>query len=43
VLANFTRVETFGATSNHWMSATINPSDPNPFEFAPRMVPANIG
>jgi hypothetical protein len=43
VLANFTRVETFGATNNHWVSATIDPSDPNLFVFEPRMVAANVG
>jgi hypothetical protein len=41
VLANFTRVETFGARNTHWVSATINPSDPNLFEFEPRIVAAN--
>ena len=43
VLANFTRLETFGARQTHWVSATIDPSDPNLFEFEPRIVPANIG
>jgi hypothetical protein len=43
VLANFTRVETFGATNNHWVSATINPRDPTLFEFEPRIVRANVG
>ena len=43
VLANFTRVETFGARNTHWVSATIDPSDPNVFEFRPRIVPANAG
>ena len=43
VLANFTRVETFGARNTHWVSATIDPSDPNVFEFQPRIVPANAG
>jgi hypothetical protein len=43
VLANFTRVETFGATNNHWVKATIDPSDPNVFSFEPQMVAANIG
>jgi hypothetical protein len=28
VLANFTRVETFGARNTHWVSATIDPTDP---------------
>jgi hypothetical protein len=43
VLANFTRVETFGATNNHWVSATVDPRDPNLFEFEQRIVPANAG
>jgi hypothetical protein len=43
VLANFTRVETFGARQTHWVSATIDPNDPNLFEFEPRVVPANVG
>ena len=43
VLANFTRIETFGATNTHWVSATIDPRDPNLFEFQPRIVPANVG
>ena len=41
VLANFTRVETFGARNTHWISATIDPQDPNLFDFQPRIVPAN--
>jgi len=41
VLANFTRVETFGARNTHWVSATIDPSDPNLFRFEPRIVAAN--
>ena len=43
VLANFTRVETFGARQTHWVRATIDPRDPNLFEFEPRIVPANVG
>jgi hypothetical protein len=43
VLPNFTRVETFGARQTHWVSATIDPSDPNLFEFEPRIVAANVG
>jgi hypothetical protein len=41
VLANFTRVETFGARNTHWVSASIDPNDPNLFVFEPRIVPAN--
>ena len=41
VLANFTRVETFGARNTHWVSATIDTSDPNLFVFEPRIVAAN--
>jgi hypothetical protein len=43
VLANFTRVETFGARNTQWVSATIDPSDPNLFVFEPRIVAANAG
>ena len=41
VLANFTRVETFGARNTHWVKATIDPTDPNLFLFEPRMVTGN--
>ena len=41
VLANFTRVETFGARNTHWVSATIDAHNSNVFTFEPRMVPAN--
>jgi hypothetical protein len=41
VLANFTRVETFGARNTHWVRATIDPDDANLFTFEPRMVTAN--
>jgi hypothetical protein len=41
VLANFTRVETFGARNTHWVSATIDPNDPNLFQFEPRLVAGN--
>ena len=41
VLANFTRVETFGARNTHWVSAKIDPTDPHLFSFEPRIVPAN--
>jgi hypothetical protein len=41
VLANFTRVETFGARNTHWVSARIDPNDPNLFVFEPRIVPEN--
>jgi hypothetical protein len=41
VLANFTRLETFGARNDHWVSATVDPSNPDLFVFQPRIVPAN--
>src|SRR5262245_651129 len=41
VLANFTRLETFGARHRNWVSSTIDPNDPNLFEFQARIVPAN--
>jgi hypothetical protein len=42
VLANFTRVETFGARNTHWVSARIDPDDPSVFIIEPRIVPANV-
>jgi hypothetical protein len=42
VVANFTRVETFGARNTHWVSTTIDTSNPNLFIFEPRIVPANV-
>lgn len=42
VVANFTRVETFGARNTHWVSATIDTDNPNLFVFEPRIVPANV-
>jgi hypothetical protein len=42
VVAKFTRVETFGAANTHWVAATVDPRDPNLFEFSPRIVPGNV-
>lgn len=42
VVANFTRVETFGARNTHWVSATIDPNNPNLFVFEPRIVAENV-
>jgi len=41
VLTNFTRVETFGSRNTHWVSARIDPRNPNLFVFEPRIVPGN--
>ncbi|HWF85709.1 MAG TPA: hypothetical protein VG222_12715, partial [Vicinamibacterales bacterium] len=41
VLANFTRVETFGARNTHWATARIDADAPNLFFIEPRIVPAN--
>ena len=35
-------METFGARNNHWVSATIDPRNPNAFTFETRMVPENV-
>jgi len=43
VLANFTCVETLGARQTHWVSATVDPNDPNVFESEPRIVRSNVG
>jgi hypothetical protein len=42
VVEKFTRVETFGDGNTHWVTATIDPQDPNLFEFSPRIVAANV-
>jgi hypothetical protein len=42
VIANFTRVETFGDPHHHWVEAQVNTDDPNVFEFRPHIVPANL-
>jgi hypothetical protein len=43
VLANFTRVETFGSANTQWATAEVDPQDPNVFTFRPAIVPANAG
>jgi hypothetical protein len=42
VITKFTRVETFGAANTHWVAATVDPRNPNLFEFSPRIVPGNV-
>jgi hypothetical protein len=42
VVANFTRVETLGARNTHWVSAKIDPNNPNLFVFEPHIVAANV-
>lgn len=37
-IANFTRVETFGASDVHWIEVTVNPASENVFSFAQRIV-----
>jgi hypothetical protein len=39
---NFTRVETFGASDNHWLHVTVEPTSPNVFLFDQRIVAANV-
>jgi len=41
-LANFTRVETFGAPSHHWVEVRVRGDDPNVFAFRPRIVERNV-
>ncbi len=42
LVENFTRVQTFGSAFNHWVELTINPSDPNLWEFKVHIVKANV-
>jgi hypothetical protein len=39
---NFTRVETFGAPSHHWVQVFVNRDDPNVFSFRQRIVESNL-
>lgn len=40
-LEDFTRVEAFGSPNVHWLRATVNPSNPNLFEFEQMIMDAN--
>jgi hypothetical protein len=40
-IENVTRLQTFGSTQNHWVSAHIDPSDPQVFTFHQHIVKAN--
>jgi hypothetical protein len=42
VIENFTRVTTFGEFQNHWVGATVDPSDPNVFTFHQHLVEENL-
>lgn len=39
---NFTRVQTFGSAQNHWVSADVDPSDPQVFTFRQHIVDSNL-
>ena len=41
-IQSFTRVETFGSPETNWVEATVDPSDPNLFQFRPMIVPSNL-
>lgn len=43
VVANFTRIETFGDPNHHWVKVTVDPADPNVFTVRQKIVPANVG
>lgn len=40
-MENFTRVETFGSPDVHWVSASVDPTDPNLFQFKPMIIDKN--
>ncbi|MDQ1644839.1 MAG: hypothetical protein QOJ50_1023 [Cryptosporangiaceae bacterium] len=42
VIENFTRVTTFGEFQNHWVSAIVDPADPDVFTFHQHLIPANV-
>jgi hypothetical protein len=39
---NFTRVETFGHPSHHWLQVTVEVDEPQVFTFRRRIVAANV-
>jgi hypothetical protein len=41
-IQNVTRVQTFGSDQNHWLSATVDPGDPNVFTFHQHVIAANV-
>ncbi|HEV7756205.1 MAG TPA: hypothetical protein VGO94_10140 [Mycobacteriales bacterium] len=41
MLMNVTRVQTFGSAQNHWISATVDPRDPEVFTFHQHLIEAN--
>ncbi|MCW2878685.1 MAG: hypothetical protein JWQ95_2785 [Sphaerisporangium sp.] len=41
-IQNVTRVQTFGSGQSHWVSAVIDPSDPQVFTFHQHVVKANL-
>ncbi len=43
LLANFTRVETFGSPNIHWVQVDVDPASRDVFTFRPMIVAANAG
>ena len=41
MLANLTRVQTFGSPNIHWIRVTVDASSPEVFTFHPMIVTAN--
>jgi len=41
-IENFTRVETFGTPDVHWIRGSVDPKDPNLFEFRQEIVEENL-
>ncbi|MGV8951091.1 MAG: hypothetical protein ACOH2M_08300 [Cypionkella sp.] len=42
MLANFTRVQTFGSPNVHWLRVDVDAATPNVFTFVPMIVAANV-
>lgn len=43
LVENFTRVETFGHPTVHWVKVVVNPASAGLFEFHQQLVPGNVG
>jgi len=42
LVANFTRVQTFGSAFNHWIELGVDPANPNLWSFTPHIITGNL-
>ena len=42
LVANFTRVQTFGSGFNHWVELNVDPNKPGLWTFTPHIIAGNL-